>query len=174
VKAPRHITHFKKFKEAQRMLSDFNQTAIEGLAEKLGCVLFQFPANYGFDHERLNRITDLVDPSLKNIVEFRNESWWNEEVFNKLKAHQISFCGMSHPRLPETPISTANTLYYRFHGVPHLYSSQYNVQKLDQIVHELANSNPHATTALVYFNNTADGHAIINAKQVQDICELVH
>jgi hypothetical protein len=26
----------------------------------------------------------------------------------------------------------------------------------------------------VYFNNTADGHAVTDAKQLQDICELVH
>ena len=49
VKAPRPITHFKKFKEAQRMLHDFNQTAKDGLREKLGCVLFQFPANYKYE-----------------------------------------------------------------------------------------------------------------------------
>ena len=174
LKAPRHITHFKKSKETRRMLADFNKTALEGLREKLGCVLFQFPANYAFDRDRLNRIAELADPSVKNIVEFRNASWWSEEVFDRLKSHQISFCGMSHPSLPETPVSTTDTLYYRFHGVPHLYSSQYNVQKLDQLVHALAGTNSEEKKAYVYFNNTADGHAVTNAKQLQEICELVH
>src|SRR5687768_9900518 len=40
VKAPRLITHFKKFKDSQRYLSDFYNTVREGLQEKAGCILF--------------------------------------------------------------------------------------------------------------------------------------
>src|SRR5437868_13191221 len=41
VKAPRLITHFKQFNECERLLDDFYTTTKEGLAEKLGPLLFQ-------------------------------------------------------------------------------------------------------------------------------------
>lgn len=174
VKAPRHITHFKKFKDAQRMLQDFNQTSRDGLREKLGCILFQFPPNYAFEAERLERIIDILDVSVKNVLEFRHPSWWNQEVFRMLGENHISFCGMSHPSLPDEVIGTTESLYYRFHGVPHLYNSKYDTQKLEEVAHALMHGHTKATEAYVYFNNTADGHAPLNAKQLQEISELVH
>ncbi len=173
VKAPRHITHFKKFKEAQQMLNDFYLASREGLREKLGCILFQFPANYRYEPDRLQRIVDLLDVSVKNVLEFRHESWWNQHVYESLEKNQISFCGMSHPALSEEAIGTSDTLYYRFHGVPHLYTSRYGIGQLEQIAHSLL-AHKRATKAFVYFNNTAEGNAITNARQLQEICELVH
>ena len=172
VKAPRLVTHNKKFRNAQRLLHDFNETAKEGLQEKLGCVLFQFPSNFHYEREKLDRVVEMLDPSVRSVVEFRHSSWWNDEVYDGLAEAGIIFCNMSHPALPDRVISTTDALYYRFQGVPHLYTSPYDTRKLEQIAQEMLSSN--ARRAFIYFNNTADGNAIINAKQLQDICELVH
>lgn len=172
VKAPRHITHFRKFKEAHRMLSDFYELATAGLEEKLGCVLFQFPSNFQYAPDRLERITEMLDTSVHNVLEFRHVTWWQPEVYDLLRSQGVSFCGMSHPTLPDEAIATTDTLYYRFHGVPHLYNSLYATQKLEQVAQEILNLG--GRRAFVYFNNTAEGHAIANARQLQDICELVH
>ena len=48
VKAPRLITHFKRLGEAQEALGNFYVTIQEGLKEKLGCVLFQFPSSFKY------------------------------------------------------------------------------------------------------------------------------
>lgn len=173
VKAPRHITHFKKFRDAQSMLSDFYETTKAGLREKLGCVLFQFPSRFHYDSERLAGILRTLDVSVCNVLEFRHESWWNPAVYEALEKSRVTFCGMSHPDLPEGFISTSGTLYYRFHGIPHLYNSKYEIAKLEQARQEIL-SRPGIARAFLYFNNTADGHAVTNAKQLQDICELVH
>jgi uncharacterized protein YecE (DUF72 family) len=173
VKAPRHITHFKKFRDAQRMLHEFNDTVKDGLSEKLGCVLFQFPSAFQYEPGRLSRIIDMLDKSVRNVLEFRHDSWWNQAVYEALRNSKITFSGMSHPNLPDTVVATAETLYYRFHGVPHLYNSGYEAQKLEQAVQQIL-SQPGGRQAFVYFNNTAEGHAVINARQLQDICELVH
>ena len=172
VKAPRHITHFKKFRDAQQMLNDFYNTTKDGLGEKLGCVLFQFPSNFQFESERLARITDMLNVSVRNVLEFRHASWWNPEVYLALAKSDIIFSGMSHPQLPEHVIGTAGTVYYRFHGVPHLYHSQYDLSKLEQVAQDALKTG--GRQAFIFFNNTADGHAVTNARQLQDICELVH
>ena len=173
LKAPHHVTHFKKFRQAQRTLQDFNETVQEGLRDKLGCVLFQYPANFAFEADRLGRIVEMLEPAINNVLEFRHASWWNPTVFDALEKAGISFCGMSHPTLPENIVRTTDTIYYRFQGVPHLYTSAYESKKLELFAQEILNL-PGVRQAYVYFNNTADGHAVANARQLQEICELVH
>jgi len=172
VKAPRLVTHNKKFNNAQRLLHDFNDTAREGLEEKLGCVLFQFPSNFHFEADKLARVVDMLDPSVRSVVEFRHPSWWNPVVYETLAQANIIFCSMSHPELPGNVISTTDTLYYRFHGVPHLYNSKYETRVMERVAQDMFNT--HARRAYAYFNNAAEGNAVLNAKQLQDICELVH
>lgn len=91
VKAPRHITHFKKFKDSQRMIHDFIQTTKDGLREKLGCVLYQFPANFHYEPDRLERIMERQDFSVRNVLEFRHASWWNPAVFEMMKKIKFLF-----------------------------------------------------------------------------------
>lgn len=173
VKAPRFITHFRKFRDAQRMLGDFGAVTKAGLSEKLGSVLFQFPANFQYTTERLMRILEMLDISVQNVLEFRHPSWWDPEVYAALREANVSFCGMSHPDLPDTVVCTSPVLYYRFHGVPHLYNSEYTTQRLEQIVREIV-KHRQAREVFAYFNNTAEAHAVNNARQLQEICELVH
>jgi uncharacterized protein YecE (DUF72 family) len=172
VKAPRLITHFKRLNEAQQALNNFYGTVREGLEDKLGCILFQFPSSFVFEEHRLERIINLIDPGFKNVVEFRHESWWNAAVFNAFARNNITFSGMSHPNLDSRPIKTSQTMYYRFHGVPHLYSSKYDIQALEKLTQDIQNMHG-LREAFIYFNNTAEGAAIVNARQFQELCEAV-
>lgn len=166
VKAPRAITHYKKFVNAQQYLDDFYGTVKEGLKDKLGCVLFQMPEQVSYKTEKLEQIIESLDPAFKNVLEFRNETWWNQEVYNKLAANKITFCGISHPTLPDEVIQNTSTLYFRFHGVPELYKSKYKVGKLKKIADEIE-GNPLIKEAFVYFNNDIGGSAITNAFQME-------
>jgi uncharacterized protein YecE (DUF72 family) len=172
VKAPRLITHFKRLKDAQKYIADFYNNVQEGLREKTGGVLFQFPSNFVYEKDHLDRIISLLNPAFTNVVEFRHASWWHEDVFARLRHHRIIFCGMSHPLLPQEVIQTTEKIYYRMHGIPHLYVSRYDLQTLGQVAHVVQQED--ATEAYVYFNNTAEGAAIVNARELQDVCELVH
>jgi uncharacterized protein YecE (DUF72 family) len=166
VKAPKAITHYKKFIDTERMLADFYGTVREGLRGKLGCVLFQMPGILKYKEEKLEQIIESLDPSFTNVLEFRNESWWNAEVYNKLSSHNISFCGMSHPDLPQEIIQNTKTLYYRFHGVPDLYKSKYKVGTLKKFS-DAIEANPDTKEAFIYFNNDIDGSAITNATEME-------
>jgi uncharacterized protein YecE (DUF72 family) len=173
VKAPRLITHFKKFKDAQKYLGDFYTTVRNGLNDKLGCVLFQFPATFQFQEEYLERISKLLDPAFNNVLEFRHTSWWSDQVRQVLADHHISFSGMSHPSLPADVLKTTDTVYYRFHGTPHLYTSRYELPSLEEAVHKIHQLEG-VQEAFIYFNNTAEGAAVTTAREFQEICELVH
>ena len=68
VKAPRLVTHYKRFNECEQYLTDFYNTCGDGLKNKLGCVLFQLPPQIKYSEEFLNTIIKLLDQSFKNAV----------------------------------------------------------------------------------------------------------
>lgn len=168
VKAPRVITHFKKFNETERMLHDFYSTVEEGLKDKCGCCLFQLPPNYNFTEEKLEKIINSLDPAMPNVLEFRHESWWQEKVFQELNAKKISFCGMSHPSLPKDIIHNTSLFYYRFHGEQQLYSSNYTDEQLTDFSNEIKGLKG-LKRAYVFFNNDVNSYAVYNAKKLKEL-----
>ncbi|GEO07572.1 DUF72 domain-containing protein [Segetibacter aerophilus] len=170
IKAPRAITHYRKFVKAEKYLEDFYGTVREGLKEKVGCVLFQMPEVISYKQQKLEQIIQNLDPTFTNVLEFRNATWWNQEVYNTLANHNITFCGMSHPSLPDEVVQNTSTLYHRFHGVPHLYKSKYALSTLKKISDEIEN-NSAIKEAFIYFNNDIDGSALTNAFQMESYIE---
>ncbi|MET4108006.1 DUF72 domain-containing protein [Hymenobacter sp. UYP22] len=167
VKAPRLITHYKQFSGTEQLLSDFYSTLQEGLREKLGPVLFQLPPRMAYSEERLARILASLDPAFRNVLEFRHVSWWRAEVYQALAAHGVSFCGQSHPLLPDAVVRTTPIGYYRLHGVPDLYRSPYPEDFLRHLVQEVQQPQEALSEMYCYFNNDIDASAIGNAKQLQ-------
>lgn len=165
VKAPRAITHYKKFNDTTDLVASFYATINNGLQEKLGPVLFQLPPSFSYDDEKLDRIISSLDKSFKNVVEFRHQSWWRQDVYNKLAAHKIAFCGMSHPLLPDDVITNTDEVYYRFHGVPNLYRSRYSIDFLQKVVNSIT-PNENVKETWCYFNNDYNAIGVINAKEM--------
>lgn len=172
VKAPRGITHYKQFHGTEELIGRFYEVIREGLKEKLGCVLFQLPPRAAYTPERLTRIINNLDPDFNNVLEFRHPSWWRPEVFEKLSENKIAFSGMSHPLLPTDIIQNTPILYYRFHGVPELYKSQYDIKVLEDFVAEIIKAGK-VKNAYIYFNNDIGGSAITNARQMQAVIESI-
>ncbi|HYF33615.1 MAG TPA: DUF72 domain-containing protein [Chitinophagaceae bacterium] len=168
VKAPRLITHYKQFSDTQRMLNDFYTTTREGLRDKLGCILFQFPARMAYSDKMLERILGQLDTSLVNMLEFRHASWWIPQVYERLAAYKVGFCGHSYPLLPDDVVCNNPVLYYRFHGLPKLYYSQYKRAFVQQVAWRVRACEG-VQKAYVYFNNTATIAAIRNARYLQQL-----
>jgi uncharacterized protein YecE (DUF72 family) len=169
LKVPRIITHYKKFTETEQLIADFYGVIKEGLVNKLGAVLFQLPPQLHYSEELLQQIIKSVHPGYNNVIEFRHNSWWKEEVYRQLAANKISFCGISHPRLPDNTVINTDTVYYRFHGVPVLYKSQYENAFVQEIADDI-NSNKAVKTAFIYFNNTWGPGALNNALWLKNYC----
>lgn len=167
VKVPRVITHLKQFKNSQEDIAEFYKLLRLGLNEKLGCVLFQLPPQFSYSVEKLEFILNHIDHSITNVVEFRHVSWWRQDVIETLWEHHVVFCGVSYPGLPDKLILRQPVNYYRFHGVPVLYSSVYNNDFLKHIAEQL-NSDQQLQKAFLFFNNTASGAALRNAFFLQE------
>jgi len=167
-KVPRWITHYRRFEETERMLGDFYGLLKDGLKEKMGVVLFQLPGQFAYSTEKLHKIIAQLDYSFTNVIEFRNEGWWRKDVMQLLKKNNIGFCGVSFPKLPEDAVLNTTMPYYRFHGVPRLFYSQYSKAFVKKIYEQLATKKS-SKTIYVYFNNTATQAAINNARYLQTL-----
>ena len=165
VKVPRIITHLQKFRKTEKLLADFYLIAREGLKEKLGPVLFQLPPSMKYDEELLQVMIGQMNVLYENVIEFRHISWWRKEVFAALQKANIVFCGVSYPGLISDAVTDLPLVYYRFHGVPRLYYSGYEESFLQRIAEQIAKSG--TKEAYIYFNNTASGAALENAKYLQ-------
>ena len=168
VKAPRAITHFKKFNDTTQMLTSFYDTLNDGLQDKLGPVLFQLPPKYNYTDEKLGKILNALNPAFNNVLEPRHASWWRDDIYQKLSEHNIAFCGMSHPLLPNEVIQNTSLVYYRFHGVPDLYRSKYSETFLRDVV-DTVKQNKATRQSWFYFNNDVETHAITNAKEMMEM-----
>ena len=170
VKATRTITHLKPFTDTENLIEDFYGIVQEGFGTKLGPILFQLPPHLAYSEEVLERIIAQLNPSFLNVLEFRHISWWREDVYSRLKQRKIVFSGISYPDLPNDVISNGTNVYYRFHGLPKLYFSDYDPAFLRQVV-LLIKEDENVKQAFLYFNNTAAAAALGNAKFVQEFVQ---
>ena len=166
VKAPKLITHIKKFVECEREINDFYQICREGMNDKLGCVLFQLPPSFRYSPERLELIINSLNHDFKKVIEFRNESWWTQEVYDEFIKNNLIFCGVNYPKLPTTIIETTSTGYVRFHGNPKLFYSEYSSEELMKMFDEIRSANKFKEV-FIYFNNTASTAGILNALTIK-------
>lgn len=170
VKAPKEITHSKKFIDCQELIKDFYAVCKTGLKHKLSCILFQLPPSYHYSHEKLLFIINKLDSNFENVIEFRHQSWWIPEVWDELSKNDITFCSVSHPQLPETIFTESPILYMRFHGRPKMFYSEYSSKELIAVNDIISKCNKDKKT-FIYFNNTASTAGILNAMEMKKLTE---
>ncbi|WIW44867.2 DUF72 domain-containing protein [Bradyrhizobium sp. 62B] len=166
VKVCEIVTHIKKFKGTKTLIRDFGIIA-DILGERMGCFLFQLPPSYRYTKARLASIVDQLDPTRRNVVEFRHKSWWNEDVYSTFRNAGIIFCSCSGPRLPDELIKTTDEIYVRLHGPLRWYRHNYSVEELGKWAERIRASR--AKRAWIYFNNDYEAYAPENAKMLHGL-----
>lgn len=93
IKATRRITHDGRLKvDAVAEPLRYLYGSLDALSHKLGAVLFQLPPNLKKDVPRLQAFLALLPPDHRAAFEFRNDSWFDDEVYAALKAVGASLC----------------------------------------------------------------------------------
>ncbi|QJD98433.1 DUF72 domain-containing protein [Mucilaginibacter robiniae] len=160
------ITHQKGLNFDPDLVHRF-LNVINFAGDKKGCLLIQFPPSTTIDlhqlHSLLLEIRQADPGSLWKIaVEFRNRSWYEDNVYEILDEHQA---GMVLHDLPASaaPMQTGNVdfVYLRFHGPNGGYRGSYDdnfLYEYAQYIHEWMQD---GKTVYAYFNNTM-GQAVQN------------
>ena len=112
LKAPRRITHDKRLREIESDVAEFARRA-GVLGNRLGVLLFQLPPNLKKDLVRLQNLLSLVPKDRRAALEFRNDSWQDQEVYDVLRANGAMLC-VTDTDEGDTPfVSTSDRGYVR-------------------------------------------------------------
>ena len=168
VKANRIITHLHKFKATEQYTANFYKL-LHLLREKLLCVLFQLPPMVHKNMDLLQTIADQLDSSVMNVLEFRHESWWDQEVYDFMDNHGIVFCSVSASELPETLVRTGSAVYVRFHGKDGWYQHNYPEEELKEWAKRIKQQG--TPKVLCYFNNDYNANAPRNCLTLKELLE---
>lgn len=160
-KGSRYITHIKRLNEVSQPLNLFLKNAA-GLKEKLLTVLWQLPPRFKKDLKRLETFLKLLKnkTQVRQSFEFRDETWFDQEVFDLLSSYNACLCIAHSQRYPCVRQLTADFLYLRFHGAT-LYSSDYPDKELREWARYARQYK--RRDILAFFNNDVGAFAIKNA-----------
>ena len=116
IKASQRITHYGRLKpDSVASALGFLLANTSTLGGKLGPILFQLPPNLQKDLERLNGFLALLPTDRRFTIEFRHESWFDEDVFAALRAHDVALCVAESEEFRSANIATASWGYLRLH-----------------------------------------------------------
>jgi uncharacterized protein YecE (DUF72 family) len=169
VKLPKSITHTAKLQNTGALLQTFLDQA-NGLGGKLGPLLIQLPPSLAYDeavaHDFLTTFREL-HPGL-TALEPRHATWFTQPANRLLRSFDIARVAADPPKgspLAANPGGSQTLRYYRLHGAPRTYYSDYTEGTLTNLADTLRSS-PQTADAWVIFDNTALGHATHNALQL--------
>ena len=177
VKASRFITHIKRLSGVKEAWKTFIENALN-LKEKLGPILFQFPASFKATPETIKRLEDFLKficlnfefKHLRLAFEFRHKSWCDKKVYNLLKKYNAAWVIADSPSYPKAEVVTSDFVYVRMHGSKVLFSSKYTKKELSSLTQKIKKWLKTADV-YVYFNNDAYGYAVENAKELLKLCK---
>ena len=164
VKASRFLTHMKKLKDPEEPVERLFSRAVE-LRSKLGPVLYQLPKQMPKNVGRLEAFLAVLPRRVKHTIEFRDPSWYDDEVMRLLRRHNVALCLHDMPGSATRREITARFTYVRFHGTTGRYNGAYPDAALDDWAEWLVGNN---IPGFVYFNNDVGGHAPRDAKKLLD------
>lgn len=161
VKASRYLTHIKKLREPEEPLERLLSRS-EGLKEKRGPILYQFPPGWSVDLDRLERFLKLLPREVRHVFEFRDDSWQTEAVWSLLARYSAAYCVMDSPGLPLHLRTTAEFSYIRMHSGGEETSGNYTDEHLSVWARRVEDMLK-LGDVYVYFNNDYRGYAVSNA-----------
>jgi uncharacterized protein YecE (DUF72 family) len=149
-KAPQSITHRQKLAGAADAVGYFLK-ALSSFGEKLGPILFQLPPFLRKDVPRLVDFLALLPRETRAAFEFRHTSWFDDAVYDALRAHGAALCVADAEDLATPLVPTASWGYLR------LRRTDYDEAALGAWTKKLAGMDPAWSAAFVYFKHEDAG-----------------
>ena len=162
LKAPQKITHFARLRDCADTLRYFYDV-VSGLGEKLGPVLFQLPPNFRKDTFVLGDFVNGLPGGMRAAFEFRHKSWFDEEVFDLLRATKAALCIADTEKLETPKTATANYGYLR------LRREDYQKSDVQRWAEFLREQKSNWQDAFVYFKHEEAGIGPKLARQMMEL-----
>jgi uncharacterized protein YecE (DUF72 family) len=164
VKASRYLTHLRRLTDLEGGIQRYYER-IEPLARtpKLGPVLWQLPANFHRDDERLEGALTALPPG-RHCFEFRHASWFVDDVYELLRRHGAALVIGDRPEVKEfqTHELTTDWTYVRFHYGSRGRRGNYSERELEEWARRFEDWR-RKVEVFAYFNNDWEVFAVRNA-----------
>jgi uncharacterized protein YecE (DUF72 family) len=197
VKGGRFITHNLKLRNADASLGNFFASGVLALGRRTGPFLWQLPATYRFDPERMDTFMRMLPRSAReaeavalrhddrlrrgalveaaapvryrHAFEVRHPSYFHDEFYAILREHRCGFVvADTAGKFPYAEEVTADFVYVRLHGSRELYASSYTDDELDEWAARVARWRGEGRDTYVYFDNDAKVHAPFDAARLAE------
>lgn len=166
VKLPRAITHDQTLVAADVLLEVFLED-VAGLGSRLGPLLVQLPPSLAYDAEHVDEFLQTLRRLHAGSVacEPRHESWFGTEADQMLRRHRVARVAADPARVGDAadPGGDPALIYYRLHGSPRMYYSDYEPERLARIADRLRVPSADGAERWCIFDNTTLGAATGNA-----------
>jgi uncharacterized protein YecE (DUF72 family) len=115
IKASQRITHHARLKPESASAVEFLMKNTSTLGSRLGPILFQLPPNLKKDAPRLRAFLATLPEGRRYTIEFRNESWFDDETFGLLRERDVAMCIGEQDDFQCPVQATASWGYLRLH-----------------------------------------------------------
>jgi uncharacterized protein YecE (DUF72 family) len=197
IKGSRFITHMLKLIGIETALANFLASGVLELGRKTGPFLWQFPATYAFDADRVERFLAMLpqnttdaeaiarehDHRLKrgasivasehvqyrHAFEIRHPSWFCDEFYELLRAYDAALVlADTAGKFPYDEVITTNFVYVRLHGSTQLYVSGYDDPELETWADRIRGWSRLGMDSYTYFDNDAKVYAPRDARNLAE------
>jgi uncharacterized protein YecE (DUF72 family) len=197
IKGGRFITHNLKLRRAESALGNFFASGILALGTLTGPFLWQLPATYGFDAERVasflarlprnsaegEAVASWHDERLRrgaltesaarvtyrHAMEVRHPSYFHEEFYAVLREYRVGLVlADTAGKFPYAEELTSDLVYIRLHGSTQLYTSGYSDAELDWWAARIQGWRATGRDVYTYFDNDAKVHAPFDALRLRE------
>jgi uncharacterized protein YecE (DUF72 family) len=169
VKTPRALTHNGALVVGDTAILRGFLDQVAGLGSKLSVLLVQLPPTLAFDRNEVEmfftQLKNLAPATVRIACEPRHDTWSDEGVDDFLSSLEITRVAADPPRWDRdgSPGGDDRMAYFRLHGQPRIYYSEYDGNRLSAFTDDLMAASRSSADVWCILDNTAYGHAIGNA-----------
>jgi uncharacterized protein YecE (DUF72 family) len=153
-------------RDAADMAADFCETA-RALKHKLGALLFQLPPFLKRDTPRLEDFLHQLPPGFRVAFEFRNPTWFADEVYDTLRRFGVTLCVVESPDRTVPLERTADFGYFR------LRQPDYTDADLAECAARIQTAAAGWQDVFIYFKHEADAQGPVFASKLRALLEGV-
>jgi uncharacterized protein YecE (DUF72 family) len=173
VKGHRYVTHYRRLSDCGDSVRRLREQA-SGLGDKLAVVVWQLPASFKRDLDRLDDFLDVLAqwPETRHAIEMRHASWFVDDVRARLREAHVASCLSDAPDFPMWDAVTTDLVYVRLHGHTRKYASSYRAASLARWAARAKGWATEGRAVYIYLDNDAEGAAIANAVSLTTLLGL--
>jgi uncharacterized protein YecE (DUF72 family) len=173
VKANRFITQAKKLKDCAEPIARM-MAPTRHLGSALGPILYQLPPSLGLNLARLEAFLALLPRDLTHVFEFRDTSWYTDDVLALLDQCHAGFVVHDFPEKASPRWVAGELAYVRFHGGLGKYHGRYRDEVLVDWYGWMIQQAEAGRAVWAYFNNDVQAAAIHDALSLKAMVEQRH